>query len=256
MHRMEGRTARHSVSLACTRFSRHRYCQPAPHYNEAAVGKRSPPLTPKVWSPAPTLPADQIYLPGRTGSSPSLRSLGAFCHAGCRIPRQFAGNTRHALRRQPAAPWAGVRQRWTEADSEVWTAMCWERMRPYRLLGSAMCRLNTSGRWLPPDMKRLPLCRTCFARSAGTVGATWCREQGAVYQGFSLLTANAPVFRHPLPAHRQANDASLAQEFSPSRSLSAAASHGTWTGSTCARISIAAACAEARRNRRAGSDCR
>ena len=104
---------------------------------------------------------------------------------------------------------------WTEADSEVWTAMCRERdAGRARRLGVSNVSLEhlrqmaAAGHETPFFVQN-----RCFARLGWDRPVrAWCREQGTIYQGFSLLTANAPVFRHPLPgAIAKANDGTLAQ---------------------------------------------
>jgi hypothetical protein len=53
----------------------------------------------------------------------------------------------------------------------------------------------------------------CFARVGWDRDVrTYCREHGIVYQGFSLLTANPEVFRHPVMHQIAAREnATLAQ---------------------------------------------
>lgn len=86
---------------------------------------------------------------------------------------------------------------WSEADAEVWTAMKQERdAGRTRLLGVSNVQIHHL-----QQMEEAPefVQNRCFARLGwdGEV-RTWCREHGAVYQGFSLLTANREVLQHPL----------------------------------------------------------
>jgi diketogulonate reductase-like aldo/keto reductase len=104
---------------------------------------------------------------------------------------------------------------WTEADQEVWAAMAKERdAGRTRLLGVS----NMSERQLEEMVETAPeppsfVQNRCFARLG------WDREIRAlcaarqiVYQGFSLLTANPEVLRHPLVAGLAArSNATVAQ---------------------------------------------
>ena len=90
-------------------------------------------------------------------------------------------------------------QGWSEADSEVWQAMTKERdVGRTRLLGVS----NVSLRHLeqmqavhePPAFVQ----NRCYARLGWDREVrAFCREHNIVYQGFSLLTANQEVLRHP-----------------------------------------------------------
>lgn len=88
---------------------------------------------------------------------------------------------------------------WTESDAEVWAAMLKERdAGRTRLLGVS----NVS---LPhlEQMAELPafVQNRCYARFGWDRDVrTFCVARKIVYQGFSLLTANAEVVRHPLLA--------------------------------------------------------
>jgi diketogulonate reductase-like aldo/keto reductase len=97
------------------------------------------------------------------------------------------------------APASG--QGWTAYDAEVWAAMARERdAGRVRLLGVS----NVSLRHLrdmaaagaePPAFVQ----NRCFARTGWDRAVrAFCAERGIVYQGFSLLTANVEVLRHPL----------------------------------------------------------
>lgn len=92
---------------------------------------------------------------------------------------------------------------WSDEDAEVWAAMANERDAGHtRLLGVS----NVSLRHLrqmaaagaePPAFVQ----NRCFARFGWDREVrAFCAERGIGYQGFSLLTANAEVLRHPLLA--------------------------------------------------------
>ncbi len=92
---------------------------------------------------------------------------------------------------------------WTAADAEAWAAMAKERdAGRARLLGVS----NVSRRHLEqmaaagarvPDFVQ----NRCFARLGWDRDVrSFCKERNVVYQGFSLLTANPEVLRHPLVA--------------------------------------------------------
>ena len=92
---------------------------------------------------------------------------------------------------------------WTEDDAEVWEAMRKERDAGHTgLLGVS----NVSLRHLeqmaeahaePPAFVQ----NRCYARMGWDREVRlFCRERGIIYQGFSLLTANVEVLRHPVIA--------------------------------------------------------
>jgi diketogulonate reductase-like aldo/keto reductase len=90
---------------------------------------------------------------------------------------------------------------WTDDDSEVWEAMMKERdAGRTRLLGVS----NVSLRHLEQMTGAHPeapsfVQNRCYARFGWDRDVRlFCREQKIIYQGFSLLTANAEVLRHPL----------------------------------------------------------
>ena len=92
---------------------------------------------------------------------------------------------------------------WTDDDAEVWGAMAKERdAGRTRLLGVS----NVSLRHLAADgghRRRGPafVQNRCFARRGWDRDVrAFCAEREIVYQGFSLLTANPEVLRHPLVA--------------------------------------------------------
>jgi len=88
---------------------------------------------------------------------------------------------------------------WTEIDAEVWAAMARERdAGRARRLGVS----NVSLRHLQ-EMGDVPafVQNRCFARFGWDREIReFCTEREIVYQGFSLLTANLEVVRHPLIA--------------------------------------------------------
>jgi diketogulonate reductase-like aldo/keto reductase len=90
---------------------------------------------------------------------------------------------------------------WTDDDSEVWEAMMKERdAGRTRVLGVS----NVSLRHLEQMTGAHPetpsfVQNRCYARFGWDRDVRlFCREQKIIYQGFSLLTANAEVLRHPL----------------------------------------------------------
>jgi len=92
---------------------------------------------------------------------------------------------------------------WTDADNEVWEAMRKERdAGRTRLLGVSNVSLRhlqqmaTAGAELPAFVQN-----RCYARLGWDRAVRlFCRERKIIYQGFSLLTANQEVLRHPLIA--------------------------------------------------------
>lgn len=92
---------------------------------------------------------------------------------------------------------------WTGADAEAWDAMARERdAGRARLLGVSNVSLRhlegleASGAELPAFVQN-----RCFARLGWDRAVrAFCREREIVYQGFSLLTANPEVIRHPAVA--------------------------------------------------------
>ena len=90
---------------------------------------------------------------------------------------------------------------WTEDDAEVWAAMVTERdAGRARLLGVSnvslrhLVQMAATGAELPRFVQN-----RCFARLGWDRDVrAFCRDHAIVYQGFSLLTANPEVFRHPL----------------------------------------------------------
>lgn len=92
---------------------------------------------------------------------------------------------------------------WTDEDAEVWAAMVKERdAGRTRLLGVSNVSLRhleqmTAGHVQAPAFVQ----NRCFARLGWDRDVrAFCMERQIVYQGFSLLTANPGVLRHPLVA--------------------------------------------------------
>ena len=85
---------------------------------------------------------------------------------------------------------------WTRDDADVW-----ESMRAQQAAGRARV-LGVSNVSLEhlEQMGDVPafVQNRCYAQTGWDREIrAWCREHGSVYQGFSLLTANVPVLRHP-----------------------------------------------------------
>jgi diketogulonate reductase-like aldo/keto reductase len=92
---------------------------------------------------------------------------------------------------------------WTDADAEVWEAMKKERdAGRSRLLGVSNVSLRHLEQMAAVDSETPVFVQNrCYARLGWDRGVRrFCRERKIVYQGFSLLTANAEVLRHPLVA--------------------------------------------------------
>jgi len=90
---------------------------------------------------------------------------------------------------------------WTDDDAVVWAAMTRERdAGRTRLVGVSnvslrhLEQMEASGAELPAFVQN-----RCFARRGWDRQVrAFCRDRKIVYQGFSLLTANIEVLRHPL----------------------------------------------------------
>ena len=113
------------------------------------------------------------------------------------------------------------RHGWTEADTEVWTAMVAERdAGRTRLLGVS----NVSIRHLEQLTESHPetpgfVQNRCYAsRGWDREIRAFCGQRKIVYQGFSLLTANPDVLGHPvvtdLAARLNASSAQIVFRFS------------------------------------------
>jgi diketogulonate reductase-like aldo/keto reductase len=92
---------------------------------------------------------------------------------------------------------------WTDDDAEVWAAMVKERAAGRtRLLGVSnvsrrhLEQMATTGAETPAFVQNRCFARRGWDRDVRAV----CRDRKIVYQGFSLLTANPEVLRHPLIA--------------------------------------------------------
>jgi diketogulonate reductase-like aldo/keto reductase len=92
---------------------------------------------------------------------------------------------------------------WTESDAEVWEAMLKERdAGRVRLLGVSNVSLEHLQQ-MAESHTELPafVQNRCYARQGWDRSVRlFCREHQIVYQGFSLLTANREVVKHPLIA--------------------------------------------------------
>ncbi len=90
---------------------------------------------------------------------------------------------------------------WTDADTEVWEAMRKERdAGRTRLLGVSNVSLRHLQQ-MAAARAELPafVQNRCYARLGWDRAVRlFCRERKIIYQGFSLLTANQEVLRHPL----------------------------------------------------------
>lgn len=89
---------------------------------------------------------------------------------------------------------------WTDADAEVWEAMRKERdSGRTRLLGVSNISLQQLGQ-MEAAHSELPafVQNRCFARLGWDREVrSFCNEHKIRYQGFSLLTANPEILRHP-----------------------------------------------------------
>jgi len=90
---------------------------------------------------------------------------------------------------------------WTEQDSEVWEAMRKERDAGHtRLLGVSNVSLQHLEQ-MEQSRVELPafVQNRCYARLGWDRNVRlFCQERKIIYQGFSLLTANVEIIRHPL----------------------------------------------------------
>ncbi|MFZ1919382.1 MAG: aldo/keto reductase [Terriglobales bacterium] len=100
---------------------------------------------------------------------------------------------------------------WTEYDSEVWEAMRGERdSGRARLLGVSNVSLNHLEQ-MAEAHDELPhfVQNRCFARTGWDRDVRrFCRGRKTSYQGFSLLTANIEVLRHPMVSSIAAHNGS------------------------------------------------
>jgi len=105
------------------------------------------------------------------------------------------------------------RHGWTDEDAVVWAAMARERdAGRTRLLGVSNVSLPHLEQMAAAEAPAFVQNR-CFARLGWDRDVrAFCADRGIVYQGFSLLTANLDVLRHPLVARLAAREhATLAQ---------------------------------------------
>jgi diketogulonate reductase-like aldo/keto reductase len=99
---------------------------------------------------------------------------------------------------------------WTNDDAEVWEAMVLERdAGRARMLGVSNVSLRHLEQMTATHTEAPAFVQNrCFARLGWDRNVrAFCREREIIYQGFSLLTANTEVLRHPLVTSlaRQAN---------------------------------------------------
>jgi diketogulonate reductase-like aldo/keto reductase len=94
-------------------------------------------------------------------------------------------------------PWSG--RGWTEIDAETWEAM--RRERDYgRALYLGVSNVSLRHLEQMAATTELPafVQNRCFARTGWDREVRqFCRQRKIIYQGFSLLTANVEVLRHP-----------------------------------------------------------
>jgi diketogulonate reductase-like aldo/keto reductase len=94
-------------------------------------------------------------------------------------------------------PWSG--QGWSDVDAEAWEAMKRERQAGRaRLLG--VCNVGLRHLEQMAAQGELPafVQNRCYASHGWDREVRrFCREHNIIYQGFSLLTANTPILRHP-----------------------------------------------------------
>jgi diketogulonate reductase-like aldo/keto reductase len=92
---------------------------------------------------------------------------------------------------------------WTDEDALVWTAMVKERdAGRTRLLGVSNVSLRHLAQMMAGGAEAPTFVQNrCFAQLGWDRDVrAFCRDRKMVYQGFSLLTANPEVLRHPLVA--------------------------------------------------------
>ena len=90
---------------------------------------------------------------------------------------------------------------WTDADAEVWEAMIKERdAGRTRLLGVSNVSLRHLEQMEATHAEAPAFVQNrCYARLGWDRDVRlFCRERQIIYQGFSLLTANVEVLRHPV----------------------------------------------------------
>ena len=90
---------------------------------------------------------------------------------------------------------------WSDADAEVWEAMRKERdAGRTRLLGVSNVSLRHLEQMVEVHLEAPGFVQNrCYARFGWDREVrAFCKERKIIYQGFSLLTANAEVVRHPV----------------------------------------------------------
>jgi diketogulonate reductase-like aldo/keto reductase len=93
---------------------------------------------------------------------------------------------------------------WTDDDADIWAAMTKERdAGRTRLLGVSNVSLDHLEQMMATHSEAPAFVQNrCFARVGWDRDIRqFCRERNILYQGFSLLTANPEVLRHPLIAN-------------------------------------------------------
>jgi diketogulonate reductase-like aldo/keto reductase len=124
---------------------------------------------------------------------------------------------------------------WTDADSEVWEAMRKERdAGRTRLLGVSNVSLLHLEQMVAAHSEAPAFVQNrCYARLGWDREVRrFCSERKIVYQGFSLLTANAEVVRHPLVAGLAARAGATAAQivFAFARAIGMLPLTGTFDG--------------------------
>jgi len=165
------------------------------HYDEAAVGEGLR----EAGTPGIFLQTKFTSLDGQDARLPYDRSA----RVSVQVAQSLESSLRHLgvetidsyLLHGPSAP-----DRFTAEDWEAWSAMETARgAGKVRLLGVS----NVTLRHLVPLYERAKVLPSvvqnrCFARMGWDRAVRqFCRERGIAYQGFSLLTANPEVIRHP-----------------------------------------------------------
>jgi diketogulonate reductase-like aldo/keto reductase len=92
---------------------------------------------------------------------------------------------------------------WTDVDAEVWEAMVGERSTGRtRFLGVSNVSLRHLQQLVATHKEQPAFVQNrCYARLGWDREVRqFCRDQDIIYQGFSLLTANVEVLRHPFVA--------------------------------------------------------
>ena len=98
---------------------------------------------------------------------------------------------------------------WTETDAEVWQAMQKERdAGRTRLLGVSNVSLRHLEQMVAAHGEAPAFVQNrCYARLGWDREVrAFCRDKDVVYQGFSLLTANVEVLKHPIVAELAARE--------------------------------------------------